>query len=106
MTRNSPLFESPARLIAIGCVLLLTAAAIPAIVQRQALLAELEQESAALHRLASQRADQHDAHRPLGYRRGGARRAQRSVPRGGGDHLAVLSARRSAPSSARPRRRR
>ena len=62
MTRNSPLFESPARLIAIGCVLLLAAAAILAIVQRQALLAELEQESAALHRLASQRADQHDAH--------------------------------------------
>jgi hypothetical protein len=31
-------------------------------VQRHALVAELEQESTILHRLASQRADQHDAH--------------------------------------------
>jgi signal transduction histidine kinase len=57
-----PIFESPLKLTAIGCVLLLAAASMLAVVQRHALVAELEQESTVLHRLASQRADQHDAH--------------------------------------------
>lgn len=62
MHDNRPILESPLKLIAIGCFLLLAAAGALAIVQRHALVAELEQESAVLHRLASQRADQHDAH--------------------------------------------
>ena len=60
--RRSPILESPLKLTVIGCCLLLVAAGALAILQRQALVAELEQESAVLHRLASQRADQHDAH--------------------------------------------
>jgi hypothetical protein len=62
MHNNRPILESPLKLIAIGCFLLLAAAGALALVQRHALVAELEQESAVLHRLASQRADQHDAH--------------------------------------------
>jgi len=63
MSRSARLIlEDPLKLIAIGCLLLLVAAGALAIFQRHALVAELEQESATLHRLASQRADQHDAH--------------------------------------------
>ncbi len=63
MRRNNlPILENPLKLIAIGCLLLLVAAGAIAIFQRQASVAGLEQESAILHRLASQRADQHDAH--------------------------------------------
>ena len=62
MTSSRPILESPFKLIAIGCLLLLAAAGILAIVEHRALVSELEQESTLLHRLASQRADQHDAH--------------------------------------------
>lgn len=63
MTRsNRPVLESPHKLIAIGLFLLLATAVILAVVERYALIAELEQESTVLHRLASQRVDQHDAH--------------------------------------------
>lgn len=54
--------ENPLRLIAIAGLLLLAAASALAIVERQSLVAELQEESAVLHRLVSQRADQHDAH--------------------------------------------
>lgn len=56
------ILESTPRLVAIGCLLLLVATAALAIFQRHALIAELEEESSILHRLVSQRADQHDAH--------------------------------------------
>lgn len=56
------ILESPVKLVVIGCLILLVSAAALAIVQRHALTAELAQEAATLHRLASQRADQHDAH--------------------------------------------
>ena len=59
---HRPFLQSPLKLIGIGCLLLAAAAGALAIVQRHALVAELEQESAVLHRLVSQRADQHDAH--------------------------------------------
>lgn len=59
---NRQILESPLKLIAIGCFLLLVAAGTLAIFQRHALFAELEQESTILHRLASQRVEQHDAH--------------------------------------------
>jgi hypothetical protein len=59
---NRPILESPLKLAIIGCLLLLAATGMLAVVQRHALVAELEQESVVLHRLASQRADQHDAH--------------------------------------------
>jgi len=62
MRNNRQILESPFKLTVIGCVLLLAAAGMLAVVQRHALVAELEQESTVLHRLASQRADQHDAH--------------------------------------------
>ena len=62
MMRTRPLLESPLGLAAIGCLLLLVAAGALAAFERQALVAGLEQESTVLHRLASQRADQHDAH--------------------------------------------
>jgi signal transduction histidine kinase len=63
MSRNiRPILEDPVRLAAILCLLLAAAAGSFALVQRHALIAELEQESAVLYRLASQRADQHDAH--------------------------------------------
>lgn len=62
MTRSRrPILEDPLKLIVVGCLLLAAAGAL-AFVQRQALVAELERESTILHRLASQRADQHDAH--------------------------------------------
>ena len=57
-----PFLESPLKLLLVGGLLLLAAAAVLASVERQSLLAELEQESTILHRLTSQRADQHDAH--------------------------------------------
>ena len=41
---------------------LVTAIAISAVIERQKLLKELQTEASILHRLASQRADQHDAH--------------------------------------------
>ncbi len=59
---KKPIAESPARLMGIWFLLLLVAAGGLAIFQRYSLIAELEQESTILHRLASQRADQHDAH--------------------------------------------
>jgi len=63
MTRTDrPILESPFRQALVGCLLLLAAACALGIFQRHALVAELEQEGTALHRLASQRADQHDAH--------------------------------------------
>ena len=57
-----PTLEDPIKLVVFLCFLLAAAAGALALVQRHALIAELEQESAVLHRLASQRADQHDAH--------------------------------------------
>lgn len=57
-----PILERPATLIAIWFLLLLIAAGTLAAWQYRALVTELEQESFALHRVASQRADQHDAH--------------------------------------------
>ncbi|MGB3815142.1 MAG: ATP-binding protein [Shinella sp.] len=62
MKGSRPILENPLRLIVIGVLLLVCAGGILAIVERQSLVAELEQQSAILHRLASQRADQHDAH--------------------------------------------
>lgn len=63
MTRSrSPLLGRPALLIVIWCLLLLVAAGALAAWQYRALSNELAQESFVLHRLASQRADQHDAH--------------------------------------------
>jgi len=59
---DRPVLESPLKLIALGGLLLVAAAGVLAIVQRHALVSELEQESTVLHRLVSQRADQHDAH--------------------------------------------
>jgi hypothetical protein len=63
MTRADHSFlASPPRLVAVWCLLLLVACAALAAFQHRALVAELEHESTALHALASQRADQHDAH--------------------------------------------
>lgn len=62
MRSNRPVLESPPRLAALWLVLLVVVAGALAFYQRHALVAELEQESNVLHRLASQRADQHDAH--------------------------------------------
>jgi signal transduction histidine kinase len=59
---NRPILESPVRLAGVWCLLLLAAAAAFAAYQRHTLVADLEQQSTILHRLASQRADQHDAH--------------------------------------------
>lgn len=60
--RRRPILERPLALIAIWCLLLFVAAGALAAWQYRTLATELEQESFALHRLASQRADQHDAH--------------------------------------------
>src|SRR5690348_15500919 len=57
-----PILERPATLIAIWCLVLLVAAGALAAWQYRTLVTELEQESFSLHRQASQRADQHDAH--------------------------------------------
>lgn len=56
------ILESPLKRIGILCLLLVAAAGALAVFQRHALVTELEQESAVLQRLVSQRADQHDAH--------------------------------------------
>lgn len=57
-----PILERPAALIALWCLLLVAAAGAFAAWQYRTLGDELAQESFVLHRLASQRADQHDAH--------------------------------------------
>lgn len=62
MKGSRPILENPFRLIVVGVLLLICTAGILAKVERQSLVAELEQQSAILHRLASQRTDQHDAH--------------------------------------------
>lgn len=62
MRSTRPILESPLKQIVVGCCLLLAAACALAVFQHHALVAELERESTVLHRLASQRADQHDAH--------------------------------------------
>lgn len=62
MKGSRPILENPFRLTVVGVLLLVCAAGILAMAERQSLVAELEQQSAVLHRLASQRADQHDAH--------------------------------------------
>ncbi|MGE0278992.1 MAG: sensor histidine kinase [Rhizobiaceae bacterium] len=62
MRRDRPMLENSFKLAAIWLALLAAVAGALALYQRHALVAELEQESNVLHRLASQRADQHDAH--------------------------------------------
>lgn len=62
LPNNRPLLERPLYLVALWCFLLVVGAATLGIRERQTLVAELEQESTVLHGLASQRADQHDAH--------------------------------------------
>jgi signal transduction histidine kinase len=62
MSTPRPILESPFKLAVIGCALLLASAGALAIFQRHALRSEMEQDATLLHRLASQRADQHDAH--------------------------------------------
>lgn len=62
MHSNRSIFERPLYLVVLWCLLLLVGGGILAGWERQALVAELEQESTLLHSLASQRADQHDAH--------------------------------------------
>ena len=59
---NRPTLEDFPRLVALWCLLLLVACGALGVWQHHALVAELERESTVLHRLASQRADQHDAH--------------------------------------------
>lgn len=62
MTRSVSFLENPARLALLWAGLLLVLLTAMGILQHRALTAELAQETAVLHRLASQRADQHDAH--------------------------------------------
>lgn len=62
MTRPVPFLESPARLALLGAGLLALLLVTMGSLQHRALTGELMQETAVLHRLASQRADQHDAH--------------------------------------------
>lgn len=57
-----PFLERPLRLALLGALLLLATAAGLAAFRHQALVGALAQESLDLHRLISQRADQHDAH--------------------------------------------
>jgi signal transduction histidine kinase len=60
---HSPLFlRRPSLQILVGCLLLLGALAALASWEYRSRVGELEQESNVLYRLASQRADQHDAH--------------------------------------------
>lgn len=61
-TNSTPIFARPLALIVLWCLLLLVGCVALAGWERRALVAELEAESTALHSLASQRADQHDAH--------------------------------------------
>jgi signal transduction histidine kinase len=62
MRSNRPIFQKLPYLIALWCLLLIVAGGALAAWQHRTLVGELEQESTVLHRLASQRADQHDAH--------------------------------------------
>ncbi len=62
LPNHRPFLERPLYLVALWCLLLLVGAAALGTRERQTLVAELEQESTVLHGLASQRADQHDAH--------------------------------------------
>lgn len=62
LPNNRPFLERPFFLAALWCLLLLVGAVALGARERQSLVAELEQESTVLHGLASQRADQHDAH--------------------------------------------
>ena len=62
MHSNRSIFERPFYLVVLWCLLLLVGGGMLAVWERQTLVAELEQESTLLHSLASQRADQHDAH--------------------------------------------
>lgn len=59
---RTPFSESNRRLIVGWAILITLVIAAVAFAQRQYLIAELQTEAAILHRLASQRADQHDAH--------------------------------------------
>ncbi|WP_082400819.1 sensor histidine kinase [Gemmobacter sp. LW-1] len=62
MTRRLPLLESPVKLAALGVGLGLALLTGLGLWQHRTLTTELAQQTAVLHRLASQRADQHDAH--------------------------------------------
>ena len=65
MKAPSPSTQPPAaalRLLGGWVAVLIIAAGLLALLERQKLLAELQTEAHSLHRLASQRADQHDAH--------------------------------------------
>lgn len=62
MTRPVPFLDNSARLAFSWAVLLLLLLTLLGVAQHRALTAELAEETAVLHRLASQRADQHDAH--------------------------------------------
>lgn len=63
MIRSSrPILENPLKVVSLGLLVLLLPLAVLTFVSGNALVAELEQESATLHRTVSQRADQHDAH--------------------------------------------
>lgn len=62
MTRALPIPESPLKLALLGGGLLAVLLATMGVVQHRTLTDELAQQTAVLHRLASQRADQHDAH--------------------------------------------
>lgn len=59
---RAPLSENTGRLIVGWAILISLVIAAVAVAQRQYLISELQNEAAGLHRLASQRADQHDAH--------------------------------------------
>lgn len=62
MPSSVSLLESPKKLALLGTGLLSLLLMILGVMQHRALTAELIQETTVLHRLASQRADQHDAH--------------------------------------------
>ncbi|MGO4624907.1 sensor histidine kinase [Ensifer sp. 2YAB10] len=62
MHSNRSIFERPFHMVVLWCLLLALGGVALAGWERQALVAELERESALLHSLASQRVDQHDAH--------------------------------------------
>ena len=59
---RTPFSESNGRLIVGWAILIALVIGAVAFAQRQYLIAELQTEAASLYRLASQRADQHDAH--------------------------------------------
>ncbi|MFD2442104.1 hypothetical protein ACFSS8_22060 [Paracoccus kondratievae] len=62
MTRATSFLENPIKLALSGVGLLALVLAVMGMAERRALMDELAQQTAVLHRLASQRADQHDAH--------------------------------------------